>query len=69
MAKSSQFSIIGIILIVIGAALALWGYQLSGSIGSQITRALTGSEREMVVNVYLGAVGCVALGIYSIVKG
>jgi len=34
--------IIGIVLIVVGVALAIWGYNVYDSAGSQITRALSG---------------------------
>ena len=39
MAKRSKSTMksIGIALVVIGIGLAFWGYQMSGSIGSQIT--------------------------------
>ena len=35
--------ILGIALLVIGAGLLWWGYQLSDSIGSQLTETISGS--------------------------
>ena len=64
----STIKIIGIILVVLGAGLALWGYQLSGSVGSQITQAVTGSDTDKVMTLYIsGAVGFV-VGLYLFVK-
>ncbi len=57
---------IGIILIIAGVALALWGYNIYDSAGSQITRAISG---DVPIEAWLGMVGgaiCVALGIYKI---
>lgn len=33
----------GIILIIVGVALALWGYNIYDSAGSQVSRALSGA--------------------------
>ncbi len=55
--------IIGIVLIVVGAALALWGYNIYDSAGSQITRALNG---ETPIEAWVGMVGgviCLLVGI------
>jgi len=49
--------IIGIVLIVAGVALALWGYNIYDSAGSQVTRALSG---DTPIEAWLGMVGGVA---------
>jgi hypothetical protein len=57
---------IGIILIIAGVALAIWGYNIYDSAGSQVTRALSG---DAPVEAWAGMVGgavCVAIGIYKI---
>ncbi|MBU0944591.1 MAG: DUF3185 family protein [Proteobacteria bacterium] len=60
--------VIGITLAVIGLGLTLWGYQLSGSVGSQITQAVTGSDTNKVMAFYsTGAVSFV-VGIYLFTK-
>ena len=45
--------IIGIALVVLGVGMAFWGYQLSGSVGSQITQAVTGSYTDRVMTYYI----------------
>ena len=60
--------IIGIGLVVIGVGLALWGYQLSGSVGSQITQAVTGSDAEKVMTFYITGAISFVVGIYLIVN-
>ena len=66
--SGSPMKIIGIALVVIGLGFALWGYQLSGSIGSQINQAVTGSDTDKVMTFYItGAVGFI-VGIYLFAK-
>ena len=56
----------GIILIVIGVALAFWGYNIYDSAGSQVTRALSGDTPiEALVGMIGGAI-CVIIGITKV---
>lgn len=60
----STMKIIGLVLTVIGVGFAVWGYQLSSSVGSQITQAVTGSDTDRVMTYYIfGAVSFV-VGLY-----
>ena len=55
--------IIGIVLIVVGVALALWGYDIFDSASSQISRAFNG---DTPIEAWLGMAGgviCSAVGI------
>ncbi|MFA7084991.1 MAG: DUF3185 family protein [Arcobacteraceae bacterium] len=45
--------IVGIALVVLGIGLALWGFQLSGSIASQVTQAVTGADTDRVMTFYI----------------
>jgi hypothetical protein len=53
--STSGNKIVSIALIVIGVGLLIWGYQLSGSIGSQISQTVTGSDTDKVMTLYIGA--------------
>ena len=66
MAKNSQWTkdIISIALIVLGVGLAIWGYQLSGSVGSQITQAVTGSDTDKVMTFYITGAISFIVGMY-----
>lgn len=56
--------IIGLVLVVIGVGFAVWGYQLSGSVGSQVTQAVTGADTDKVMTYYIfGAVSFI-VGMY-----
>jgi len=56
--------IIGLVLVVVGIGFAVWGFQLSGSIGSQVTQAVTGADTDKVMTYYIfGAVSFV-IGVY-----
>ena len=57
---------IGIALIVIGVALAVWGYNVYNSVGSQLSRAFSG---EVPVKAWIGMVGgaiCVIIGVLRV---
>jgi uncharacterized membrane protein YidH (DUF202 family) len=54
--------IIGIALIVIGAALAMWGYNIYDSASSQITRALSGDIPIEALAAMVGGVISILIG-------
>ncbi|MGA7595979.1 MAG: DUF3185 family protein [Gallionella sp.] len=62
--SSSAMKIIGIVLVVVGIALAFWGYRLSGTIGSQITHVLTGSDSDQVMRFYIGGAAGFIVGLF-----
>ncbi len=66
--SSSAIKIIGIVLVVIGIGLAFWGYRLSGSLGSQITQALTGSDTDQVMRFYIGGAVSFVVGAFLLFK-
>jgi hypothetical protein len=53
---------IGFILLIAGAGIAFWGYQMSGSAGSQIGAALSGSPTDEVMYRYVGGGLIAAIG-------
>ncbi len=58
--------IIGIVLIIVGVALAMWGYNIYDSAGSQIGRMLSG---DSPVEAWAGMVGgavCLIIGIIKV---
>jgi uncharacterized membrane protein YidH (DUF202 family) len=60
MTKSNR-KLIGLILLIVGVVLILWGVQMYGSFGSGISRAFSGSPTdETIVTFILGAVSLVA---------
>jgi hypothetical protein len=66
--SGSTLKIIGIILMVAGIGLAIWGYQLSGSFGSQITQAVTGSDTDKVMTFYISGAAGFVVGLYLFAK-
>lgn len=57
--------IVGIVLVVVGVALAIWGYNIYDSAGSQITRAVNG---ETPIEAWVGMVGGVIALLIGISK-
>jgi len=70
MAQGSNFvmKIIGVALVVLGLGLAYWGYQLSGSVESQLTEAFTGSDTDKVMTIYIGGAVSFVVGLFMLVK-
>jgi len=60
--------ILGIALVIVGLGLAFWGYRLSGSVGSQITQAVTGSDTDKVMTLYIGGAASLIVGLYLLIK-
>ena len=58
----------GIALLVIGAGLLWWGYQLSDSIGSQLTETISGSMPDDVMIRYISGAASFAVGLYLFLK-
>jgi len=64
----TTMKIVGIALVVLGMGLAIWGYQLSGSLESQITQTVTGSNTDKVMTFYITGAACFVVGIYLFAK-
>ena len=58
----STNKIIALALLVVGVGLAYWGYQMSQSVSSQLTKSLTGSFSDKVMWHYVGSVVCIVAG-------
>jgi hypothetical protein len=68
MGSGTTMKTIGIVLAVSGIGLAIWGYQLSGSVGSQIAQAVTGSDTDKVMAFYITGAASFIVGIYLFAK-
>lgn len=60
--------IIGIVLVVIGIGLAIWGFQLSESVTSEVTQAVTGAEADKVMIYYIGGAISFVVGLYLFIR-
>jgi TRAP-type C4-dicarboxylate transport system permease large subunit len=61
-------NIISIVLITIGAGLAIWGYKKSEGLASQLSSALTGSHSNDVMMLYISGAACIAVGFFLLFK-
>jgi len=64
----SQTKIIGIVLLVTSIGLAIWGYQMSGSLGSQLSQAINGSYTDKVMIVYIAGAASFIASLFLLVK-
>jgi len=68
MAKKSNMKLFSIILIVLGAGLVFYGFQMSGSFASKISVAVTGSDTDRVLAFYIGGAVSLLAGLYLFIK-
>jgi hypothetical protein len=59
---------IGLILLVIGIALLIWGISMTDSFQSKVSRAFTGSPTDKTMAVLIAGGVCTALGAYQLSK-
>lgn len=60
--------ILGMACIVLGIGLAVWGYQLSGSVESQLNQALTGADTDKVMTLYITGAISFVVGLFLFIK-
>lgn len=53
----------GIVLIIVGVALAFWGYNIYDSAGSHVSRALSGAAPIEAWAGMIGGAICIAIGV------
>jgi len=68
MGSEATTKIIGLALAVLGIDLAIWGYQLSDSIESEVTQAITGSDTDKVMTFYIAGAVSFVVGLYLSAK-
>jgi hypothetical protein len=66
--SNSSMKLIGIVLVVVGLGLAFWAYQMSGSVGSQVSEAFTGSPTDRVMTFYIGGAVSLVVGLFLVFK-
>jgi len=66
--NKSYKSLIGVVLLIVGVGLAIWGYQLSDSVESQLNELVSGSPTDKVMLMYIGGAVCAAIGLFLLLK-
>ena len=66
--NAQQIRLLSIVLIVLGAALIIWGFQLSGGAANEVTRSLTGSSTDAVMYRYITGAVSLAAGAFLFLK-
>jgi len=59
---------VGLGLVVGGAGVAYWGYQMSGSLAAQLSRTITGALPEAVMYRYIGGAVSVVAGLFLLIR-
>lgn len=60
--------IIAIVLMVIGAGLLYWGFTMSESVSSQLSKSVTGSFSDDIMWRYIGGAASLVVGVYLFLK-
>ena len=66
--SAQRLKLLAIILIVLGAALILWGYNQSDSVANEISRVFGGSSMDEVVYRYIAGAVSLAAGLFLFLK-
>jgi hypothetical protein len=53
----------GVICLVVGIILLLWGHNIANSVGSQVQQIFTGSPTDRAMHFYIGGVVLAILGL------
>jgi len=59
---------IGIILLVLGIGLLIWGFNLYGAFSSHVSRVFTGSPTDKTIAVLITGAVCAALGLFQLTR-
>ncbi|NNC65273.1 MAG: DUF3185 family protein [Gammaproteobacteria bacterium] len=63
----TMIKVIGLVLIVAGAGLLVWGYQLSGSLSAQLTETVSGAMPDEVMGRYIAGAASLIVGVYLLI--
>ena len=61
--------IVGIICLVAGVLLVVWGYNMAQSIGGQLQQVFTGSPGDKPMMFYIGGGVLCAVGVFQVFAG
>ena len=64
---NSTLKLVGIVLLILGAGLVIWGFKESGSFGSQLVSAVSGSDDDVMI-LYIGGAISIAVGAFLYFK-
>ena len=65
MNKNVQLAI-GVVCLVVGVLLLVWGYNISRSVGSQLKEVFTGSPTDRAMYFYVGGAVLSVIGLFQI---
>ena len=65
--SKSTLKMAGIVLLILGAGLVIWGFKESGSFGSQLASAVSGSDDDVMM-LYIGGAISLAVGAFLYFK-
>jgi uncharacterized protein YjeT (DUF2065 family) len=60
--------VLGVALVVLGAGLIYWGYQMSDSVAAQLTETVSGSMPDDVMMRYIGGAIALVVGLVLAVR-
>ena len=58
--------VVGIVCLVAGVLLIVWGYNMAQSIGGQLQQVFTGSPGDKPMWLYIGGGALCALGVFQV---
>jgi hypothetical protein len=66
--QAEIMKIAGIALVIVGIGLLIWGFQMSDSLGSELTEGVTGAKPDAVMIRYIGGAVSLVVGLYILFR-
>jgi hypothetical protein len=66
--QAQMMKIAGIVLAIVGIGLLIWGFQMSDSIGSELTEGVTGAKPDAVMIRYIAGAASLIVGLYLLFR-
>jgi len=60
--------LLGIILVIIGSVLLVWGYNEARSVNSEISRLFSGNPTQNTMVYYIAGSLCLAMGVFTLFR-
>jgi hypothetical protein len=66
--QAQMMKIAGIVLAIVGIGLLVWGFQMSDSIGSELTEGVTGAKPDAGMIRYIAGAASLVVGLYLLFR-
>lgn len=66
--SNTMVKLIGLVLLIGGIGMIIWGYQMSGALASRLAKGITGALPDEVMYRYIGGAISSVAGLFLLIK-